>query len=178
MKRFILLMLTVAFISFSCDELAEFIVNHTFDASYPVDLPADGSTTHSEEFSYDATDNQEVADNINSLSGYKVSKLEFSISEFAPDTGIVSGIFSFSFKNSAGNPIGDVTSLSVDNLFALSASGDKVEVPLTEATVNAVQDEFGATNKVTVLVSGNVSEVPVYFMAHIFLEIEIKVDPV
>lgn len=177
MKRIYLLMLTVAAISYSCDKLTEFFVTHTFEDSYPVNLPADGPTTFSDEFSFDATDNQDVADNINNLSGYTVSKLEFSISEFLPDTGIVSGTFSFSFKNSAGSPIGDITSLSIDNLFALSASGDKVPIPLTQATIDAVQSEFGATNKVTAIVSGSVSEVPVSFIGHIFLTIEIKINP-
>ena len=177
MKRIYLLMLTVAAISYSCDKLTEFFVTHTFEDSYPVNLPADGPTTFSDEFSFDATDNQDVADNINNLSGYTVSKLEFSISEFLPDTGIVSGTFSFSFKNSAGSPIGNITSLSIDNLFALSASGDKVPIPLTQATIDAVQSEFGATNKVTAIVSGSVSEVPVSFIGHIFLTIEIKINP-
>jgi len=178
MKRLFLLMLTVAAISYSCDKLTEFLVNHTFEDSFPVDLPADGPTTYGEEFSFDATDNQEVADNINSLSGYTVSSLKFSISEFVPDTGIVSGFFSFYFKNSSGSQIGDMTTLSVDNLFALSASGDEVDVPLTQGTIDAVQSEFGSTNKVKAVVSGSVSEVPVNFIVNVFLEIEIKVDPI
>lgn len=177
MKRLFLIILTVTAISYSCDKLTEFFVNHTFEDSFPVDLPANGPTTFEEEFSFDATDNQEVADNINNLSGYTVSSLKFSISDFVPDTGIVSGIFSFYFLNSSGNQIGDMTSLSVDNLFALSASGDQVDVPLTQGTINAVQDEFGATNKVTAVVTGSVSKVPVFFNAHVFLAIEIKVTP-
>lgn len=176
MKRLLLLMLTVTAISYSCDQLTEFLINHTFEHSFPVDLPADGPTTYSDEHSYDATDNQEVADNVSHLSGYTVSSLKFSISEFEPDTGIVSGIFSFYFKNSDGDQIGDMTNLSVDNLFALSASGDKVDVPLTQETINAVQNEFGLTNKVTAVVSGSVSEVPVHFITNLFLAIEIKVD--
>ena len=177
MKRLFLIILTVTAISYSCDKLTEFFVNHTFEDSFPVDLPANGPTTFEEEFSFDATDNQEVADNINNLSGYTVSSLKFSISDFVPDTGIVSGIFSFYFLNSSGNQIGDMTSLSVDNLFALSASGDQVDVPLTQGTINAVQDEFGATNKVTAVVTGSVSKVPVFFNAHVFLALEIKVTP-
>ena len=177
MKRIFLLMLTVAAISYSCDKLTEFFIDHTFEDSYPVDLPANGPTTYSDEFSFDAADNQDVADNINDISGYTVDKLQFSISDFVPDTGIVSGIFSFSFKNIDGDPIGDITSLSVDNLFALSVSGDKVDVPLSQATIDAVQTEFASNNQVTAVVSGSVSEVPVYFIANVFLTIKIKVDP-
>ena len=178
MKRLILLMLTVAVISFSCDELAEFVLNHTFEITYPIDHPADGPASYSDEFPLDATDNEEVADNVNSISGYTVNDLEYSISGFEPDTGIVSGIFSFSFKNGAGNPIGDVTSLSIDNLFALSASEDKVPIPMTQSTIDAVQDEFIANNKVILVVSDQVSEVPANFMAHVFFKIDIKVDPI
>ena len=118
MKRFILLLLTIAAISYSCDKLADFVITHTFEDSYTVDLPASGPTTFSDEFSFDATDNQEVADNLNSISGYTVSSLKFSISEFTPDTGIVSGTFTFSFKDSNGNPLGNTsTEVSIDNLF-------------------------------------------------------------
>ena len=177
MKRIFLLLITVVAISYSCDKLEEFLIDHTFEESYPVNLTANDPTTFGQEFHYDATDNQEVADNINDLSGYKVNSLKFSVSEFLPDTGIVSGVFSFYFKNSAGNQIGDMTSLSIDNLFALSASGDKVDVPLSPETVTAVQNEFGATNKVTAVFSGSVSDVPVSFIATLFLTIGINVDP-
>ena len=177
MKRLFLIILTVTAISYSCDKLTEFFITHTFEDSFPVDLPANGSTTFGAELSFDATDNQEIADNINSLSGYTVSSFKFSISDFVPDTGIVSGLFSFYFLNSSENQIGDITSLSVDNLFALSASEDQVDIPLSQATINAVQNEFGSTNKVTAVVSGSVSKVPVHFITNIFLAIEIKVTP-
>lgn len=177
MKRLFLLMLTVTAISYSCDKLLDFLINHTFDYSHPVNLPADGPTDYSDEYTFDATDNQEVADNINNVSGYTVNSLKFSISDFEPDTGIVSGTFSFYFKNSAGNQIGDMTSISVDNLFALSASEDKVNIPLTQGTIDAVQNEFASTNKVTIVTSGTVSEVPVDFIATVYLAIGINVSP-
>ena len=177
MKRLFLLMLTVAAISYSCDKLLDFLIDHTFDYSHPVNLPADGPTDYSDEYTFDATDNQDVADNINNISGYTVNSLKFSIEDFVPDTGIVSGSFSFYFKNTAGNQIGDVTTKTVDNLFALSASGDKVDIPLTQGTIDAVQNEFGSTNKVTIVVSGTVSEVPVDFIVTVYLAIGINVSP-
>jgi len=177
MKRLFLLMLTIATISYSCSKLAEFVINHTFDYSFPVDLPADGSTEFNDEVTFDATDNQEVANNINNVSGYTVTSLKFSINDFVPDTGIVEGSFSFYFKNSSGSQIGDMTTVTVDNLFALSASGDKVDIPLSQGTIDAVQNEFGSTNKVTAVISGSVSEVPVNFIATVYLEVGIKVSP-
>lgn len=178
MKRIFLLMLTVAAISYSCDQLADFIVNHTFEDSRPVNLPADGPTTYSDEIPLDATDNQDIADNIEHISGYTVNNLKYSISEFLPDTGIVSGTFSFSFENSAGNPVGDMTSISVDNLYALSASEDKVDIPMTQSTKDAVQAEFIASHKIILVVSGTVSEVPASFIVHIFFTIDVKVNPI
>ena len=178
MKRFFLLMLTIATISYSCSELLDFLIDHTFDYSHPVNLPAGGPTDYSDEYTFDATDNQEVADNINNVSGYTVNSLKFSIEDFLPDTGIVSGSFSFYFKNSSGSQIGDVTTIpTIDNLFALSASGDKVDIPLTQGTIDAVQNEFSSTNRVTIVVSGTVSDVPVNFIATVYLAIGINVSP-
>ncbi len=172
MKRLFLLILTVAAISYICDKVNDFLISHTFDDTFEVNLPANGPTNFSEEFDFDATENQEVADNINNVSGYKLSSLKFSISEFVPDTGMVEGVFSFYFKNGSGGQIGDMTTVSIDNLFALSASGDKVDIPLTQGTINAVQNELGSTNKVTAVIDGSVSDVPVHFFAHIFLTVE------
>jgi len=176
MKRVFLLTLTIAAL-YSCDKLLDFAINHTFEDSYEVNLPADSDTTYSQSFTFDASDNQEIEDNIDHLNGYSLKSLKLSISDYVGGDD-VDGSFSFSFKNAAGNTIGDgVTTVTLENLAGWSSSGDKTDVPLTQGTIDAVQNELAANNAVTVMIAGSVTEVPVQFTAHVFLEVEVNVSP-
>ena len=177
MKRIFLLALTVATISYSCDKVLDFAINHTFEDSYDVNLPADSDTTYSQSFTFDATSNSEIADNLDQLNGYSLKSLKLSISDYEGGDD-VDGSFSFSFKNAAGNTIGDaVSTVTLENLAAWSSSGEKTDIPLTQGTIDAVQSELASNNAVTVMITESVTEVPVQFTAHVFLEVEVNVSP-
>ena len=176
MKRTFLLILAIAAFSYSCDKVLNFTINHTFEESFDVVLDESADTTFSEMFTIDAADNQEIANNINNISGYTITGLTLSISDYiGGDT--ISGAFLVSFKNSSGNQVGGTIELTVDNLAGFAASGDKADINPGQATVDAIQAELVANNAITIVVDGSVSEVPVSFKAHVFLTVDVGVSP-
>ena len=175
MKKFIALFAIITFVSTSCsDNPLDFTVDHTFDYSFDVNLQGE-INEFNEEFTFDATENDDVASNLDHINDYKIKKLELQLSDYASELDNVDGSFTVSFKDKDGNPIGDLVTANISNLEALAGSGEKLDIPLNDATQTAVKNELLATNKITVVMDGSVTDTPVAFTAHVYLTVGIDI---
>jgi len=176
MKRVIILFLSIAAISYSCNDLLKFDINHTFEGATDVNLSENDSPDFDETILIDATSNSDVAENLSRISEYTVNKLEFSISDYVAGNDTVNANIEISFSSN-GSQIGEVITSDNIPLGQLSASGQKVDVPVSSASITAIQQALIDNNKVTIHFNGSVSEVPVSFTAHFFLTLTIGVSP-
>jgi hypothetical protein len=176
MKRTILLFLTIATLTVSCSKL-NFDIEHIFKVSADVDLNENDDTSYSGEVTIDATSESEIKDNLSKIVNYTLNSIDFSISDFGVGSDTTTSTFSVSFF-SGGSQIGNTISSSDPiQLPQLSASGQKVNLPIDAATIAAIQDALLNDNLVTVDYEGTVSEVPVAFTVNFFLDVKVEIKP-
>jgi hypothetical protein len=176
MKRTILLFMTSVAILYSCDKLS-FNIDNTFKVSADVNLDANDDLTYSGNVTIDAASDQEVANNLSNISSYTVNSIDFSISDFELGSDSTTSTFSVSFY-SGGSQIGStISSQDPLPLPQLSASGQKINLPIDAATITAIQNALLSNNQVTIEYEGTVSEVPVKFTVNFFLDVTIGVQP-
>lgn len=176
MKRTFLLILAIAAFSYSCDKL-EFDIANVFQVSAEVDLGPNDDAAYTGSETIDATSNQDVADNLSHISAYTLNSVDFSISDFQVGSDSTTSDFEVSFSSN-GSQIGStLTSQDPLQLAVLSASGQKINLPLDDATITAIQNALLTNNSVTVNYAGSVSEVPVKFKINFFLDLTIGVTP-
>jgi hypothetical protein len=176
MKKIILFTLAIAAISYSCDKL-NFDVNHLFEVSATVDLNENDDTSYSGDVKIDAAAASEIEEHLSNIVNYTLNSVDFSISDFAMGSDSTTSTFSVSFS-SGGNQIGNtISSQNPLQLSQLSDSGQKINLPINQATITAIQDALLSNNEVIVNYEGTVSEVPVKFTVNFFLDVTIGVQP-
>lgn len=174
MKKSLLILSAFILVFSSCEQNLEFLINHTFQYDYQVDVPED-TTAFTYDFLIDVSSNSELSDNIDNISNFTINSLKYSITDYIGGSD-VSGELTFTFYNASDVSLGG-SILTVSNLQDFAGSGQKQTLDLTQETINAVQSELLNNQQVKISVDGSVSEVPVNFLSHLYLNVDANVAP-
>ena len=172
--KLLILLLPLAFVSCDfLDKFDHFSAGSTFDKSFTVNVGA-SETSFSGSAEFNATDDETISENIDRINDYKLKKLSFKITSYDGPSGATgSGQFSFS---SLGSLLGSPIAVSNVNFGQLQASGDEVEVPLTDEVVLAVRDAYLNNQTITVEAGGEVSDSPITMEFTVYMSIEARVN--
>ncbi len=151
---YLFILLTV----FSCstfEKFDHFGIGNTFEESFEVDIPFSNNMSFLGSVEFAASDDATIQDNIDNIQEFEVTQISLKITNYVGNSGAV-GNGSFMITSN-GNSVGDAVQVSNLNFTQLFASEELMELPLTQATYNAIETAYRANETLTIEASGEIS---------------------
>ncbi len=167
--------------AFSCstfEKFDHFGIGNTFEESFEVDIPLSNNMSFLGSVEFAASDDATIQDNIdkNNIQEFEVTQISFKINNYVGNSGAV-GNGSFMITSN-GNIVGDAVQVSNLNFTQLFASEELMELPLTQATYDAIETAYRANETLTIEVSGEIFEatenLQIEFTVYMSVEATIK----
>ena len=169
--------LGLALLNFSnCNKLLDaFELNSSFSEDFTIDIGPDDALVYMDQFDIDLSSNQDFVDNAEHISKFTIKEISYIVVSYIGDEGIMgSGTTTF---YSGSSQIGDAVVQSDVDFAALYVSGNKVILPVSQATLNGLSDVLKNTMKFSMKVEGLVSGKPVYVVLEVTVDVNANVEP-
>ncbi len=151
-------LLILPLVIFSCstfDKFDYFGIGNTFQESFIVDIPYNNNMSFFGSVEFAASDDATIADNINNIQEFEVTQISLKITNYSGNPEAV-GNGSFMVTSNDSN-IGDAVQVENLNFAQLFASEELMELPLTQATYDAIKIAYLANQTLTVEASGDIT---------------------
>ncbi len=152
-------LLILPLVIFSCNIFEKFNyfgIGNTFEESFEVDIPYNEDNMSffgSVEFA--ASDDATIEDNINNIQEFEVTQISLKITNYIGNPeAVANGNFMVTSDN---NNVGDAVQVDNLNFAQLFASEELMELPLTQATYDAIETAYRANQTLTVEASGDIT---------------------
>jgi hypothetical protein len=160
----------------NCDKIAEALnLEAPFSTNFIINVTENDELLYMSEELIDLSSNQDFEDNKDKLDNFVLTEMYYEVVDYTGEPGIL-GSGSTTFYNGSSQ-VGDAITQSDVDFYSLLESGEKVNLPITDATKNAVQNTLQNEMKITIKIEGLVTDKPVYINLKVTLKISAKVNP-
>jgi len=151
-------LLILPLVIFSCSTFEKFDyfgIGNTFQESFEVDIPFSSNMSFFGSVEFSASDDPTIQDNIDNIQEFEVTQISLKITNYSGNPeAVANGNFMIT---SNGNSVGDAVQISNLNFAQLFASEELMELPLTQATYDAIKTAYLANQTLTIEASGEIS---------------------
>ena len=155
-KLNLLYLLILPFVFSSCDFLDKFdhfSAGNTFEQTFEIEVEPGNSNSYSESTTFSVEDDATISDNIGDIESFDVNDISYKITNFSGDAlATADGNITISAE---GRTIGDPVSISGLSFSDLYNTGEEMSLPLTNATLIAIQDAYLNGDVLTITAEGS-----------------------
>lgn len=176
MSSRVLLMSVLLFGLTQCDKLLEaFNLDAPFSTHVIINVTENDELIFEDEKEIDLSTNSDFNDNKDKIENFTINSIYYKVVDYNGEPGIL-GSGTIIFKD-GNTQLGEAISQTNINFSELNGSGEKVNLPISHATINAVQTTLKDKMKITVNMEGLVTAKPVYADLEVFIVVTAKVNP-
>ncbi len=167
----------IAFLNFTnCNKLIDaFELNASFSEDVTINISPSDELSYTDTLTIDLSSNEDFANNADHVTQFTIRKISYVVTDYVGAEGI-SGSDTTTFY-SENNQIGDPIIQTNVNFGELYASGNSVELPISQATIEGLTTVLKTTMKFTMITKGSVTDKPVYTVMKVSAEINANVEP-
>ena len=159
-----------------CDKLLEaFNIDSPFSTNVIINISESDDLIFVDEQEIDLSSNSDFNDNKDKIENFTINSVYYKVVDYVGEPGIL-GSGTIIFKD-GNTQLGEAISQSNIDFNALYISGEKVDIPISDATINAIQTTLKDKMKITVSMEGLVTDKPVYADLEVFIVVTAKVSP-
>ena len=170
----------IALMFTSCDlfdKADDISFDTTLEEAIVVNEPATAvSKTYSKYITLDATSDPEINKYKSKISGFKVKKVNYQVTQFTQNSVITISNASISFgdaSSSAAEVLGTIPNINIKEAFD---NGTVFELTLDQTKINRISSLLKDDKAVKVYVEGTLSQTPVEFEITVSLDVTVEAD--